>query len=205
MSHQGPDTSDYDTTVTGERKSVDAGEISEGIEIASQSSAVELTPASDSVDVYLRGARNSVTVRGTDEEVVLYLEGDHNSITLGQGMSLRTPLDTGSATSISRQSFADDQPPELVRQTKDEAYAQLGWFGIDLVSYQQTATEREFCQYCGRDADTIVTRHEEKVLTILGLSLTLKEVATSDECPHCTPNVDEVVDLTEEERRQIYR
>lgn len=200
-----PDTSTYDATVTGERKSVDAGEIAHGIEIASHSSAIEFTPASDTVEVYLGGERNSVTIRGTDETVVLYLEGDHNSITLGQGMSLRTPLDTGSATSIDRTSFADGQPPELVSRTKEEAYAQLGWFGYDLVSYQQTATEREFCHYCGRDADTIVTRHEEKVLTAFGLSLSLKEVATSDECPHCTPNVDEVVDLTERERREIYR
>jgi len=205
MSTGAPATDEYDRRVTGERTSVDAGAVETGIEIACESSSVTFVPASDTVEVYLTGDRNSIEVRGDDETIILFLEGDSNSLTVGQGMDVRRELDDGSALSISREDFGAAEEPELIQRSKSEAYASLGWFGYDLVSYQEASEEREYCHYCGRDADTIVQRRKEKVLTCFGLNLTLSEVASSDECPHCTPEVEATIDLSDDERRQIFR
>ena len=200
-----PNAAAYDTTVTGERKAVDAGTIQRGIAVESESSSVEFVPGRDSVELLLSGDHNSVTVRG-DEELVLHLTGSHNTVTVGQGMRVRTETDEGSSISIEREAFDADGEPELVRRTKSEAYRSVGWFGYDLVSYQTEQSEREYCHYCGNDrADTVVERREERVLALFGLRVTVRTVAASDECPNCTPVAEADVELSSEERRDIYR
>lgn len=201
-----PDASAYDTTVTGERKSVDAGTIERGIAVESEGSSVEFVPGADSVELLLAGDHNSVTARGRDEELVCHLTGSHNTITVGQEMRVRTETDEGSSISIEREDFEADEDPEVLRRSKDEAYGNLGWFGYDLVSYQRVQQDREYCHYCGNErADTVVERREERVLTVFGLSLSLRTLATSDECPNCTPFEEAEVELSSDERRDIYR
>jgi hypothetical protein len=201
-----PDAGEYDTTVTGERKSVDAGTVQRGIAVESESSSVVFEPGEDSVALLLAGDHNSVTARGDDEELVLHLTGSHNTITVGRDMRVRTETDQGTSISIEREDFDAGGEPELVRQTKSEAYRRVGWFGYDLVSYQTEQTEREYCHYCGNDrADTVVERREERVLALFGLRVTVRTVAASDECPNCTPFEEADVELSSEERRDIYR
>jgi hypothetical protein len=201
-----PDAGEYDTTVTGERKSVDAGTVQRGIAVESESSSVVFEPGEDSVALLLAGDHNSVTARGDDEELVLHLTGSHNTITVGRDMRVRTETDQGTSISIEREDFDAGGEPELVRQTKSEAYRRVGWFGYDLVSYQTEQTEREYCHYCGNDrADTVVERREERVLALFGLRITVRTVAASDECPNCTPVEEADVELSSEERRDIYR
>ncbi|WP_246983896.1 hypothetical protein [Halorientalis marina] len=201
-----PDAGEFDTTVTGERKSVDAGTVQRGIAVESESSSVEFVPGSDSVALLLAGDHNSVTARGDDEELVLHCTGSHNTITVGRDMRVRTETDRGTSISIEREDFDAGGEPELVRQTKSEAYRRVGWFGYDLVSYQTEQAEREYCHYCGNDrADTVVERREERVLALFGLRITVRTVAASDECPNCTPVEEADVELSSEERRDIYR
>lgn len=203
-----PDAGEYDTTITGERKSVDAGTVERGIAVRSEGSSVVFEPGSDSVELLLAGDHNSVTVRGDDEELVLHLTGSHNTITVGQDMHVRTATDEGSSISIEREDFdaGEDADPDLLRRTKKDAYGELGWFGVGLVTYQRVQDDREYCHYCGNDrTDTVVERREERVLTVFGLSVSLRTVATSDECPNCTPFEEADVELSSSERRDIYR
>jgi hypothetical protein len=198
-----PDTEAFEATVGSERESVDAGTV-ESLAVTGERCAVDVTPATDEFRLAVAGDHNSVRVRGTDETVVLELTGDRNSLTVAEGMSLRRERDGGEANSISRERFETEGEPDLVRTTKDEAYAGLGWFGLDLVSYQ-TEIERDHCQYCGHDAERVIERREEKVLTVFGLQFTLRTVASSDECSFCRVPADATVDLSDRERREIYR
>jgi hypothetical protein len=76
---------------------------------------------------------------------------------------------------------------------------------LPVVTYQTEATEREYCHGCGADADGIVHRHEERVLTVVGLSMTVRTRARSDQCPDCADYIPETeVELTDAERRDIY-
>jgi hypothetical protein len=204
-----PATDDYDATISGKRKSVDAGTIETGIEIAGERTSTTAIPGAESIEVLISGDHNTLRVPGKDEEIVLYLTGDHNSLIVAEEMTVTTKQDTGESTSIKRQEFESagtDAEPDLIEQSKDEAYASVGLFGIDIVTYQTEAIEREWCHYCGRDADTIVQRHEEKVLSLFGFRFTLKRGGLSDECEHCTTRTDpDEMELTEDERRQIYR
>jgi hypothetical protein len=204
-----PSTDDYDTTIGGERKSVDAGTIDVGIEIAGERTSTTAVPGADSIEVLISGDSNTLRIPGDDEEIALYLTGDHNSLIVAEGMAVTTKLDEGTSTSIKRQEFdpaGTDAEPDLINQSKDEAYASVGLFGIDVITYQTEATEREWCRYCGRDADTVVQRHEEKVLAVFGLRFKLEQGGLSDECEHCTTRIDpDEVELTEDERQQVYR
>jgi hypothetical protein len=205
-----PSIDDYDATIGGERKSVEAGTIDVGIEIAGERTSTTATPGKKSIEVFISGDSNTLRIPGEDEEIVLYLTGDHNSLIVAEGMSVTTKLDEGASTSIKRQEFESagdtDKEPELIEQTKNEAYASVGLFGIDVITYQTEATEREWCRYCGRDADTVVQRHEERVLAVFGLRFQLEQGGLSDECEHCTTRIDpDDVKLTEDERRQVYR
>jgi hypothetical protein len=187
-------------TVGGTQTSRDLGAVTDDVAVEADRSAVDLTADAD-ITVTVAGERNSVTVRG-DGAVDLVLSGERNSVTVGEAVDL-TVTDEGRANSVGREEFGFDSRPELVQRSRDEAYAELGWFGFSVVSYQTEATEREYCHSCGTDADTVVHRHEERVLTLLGLSVTVRNRARSDQCPHCTDYVPDV-ELTEDERREIY-
>jgi len=189
-------------TVEGDQASRDLGTVTEDVAVEASRSSVELTADAD-LAVRVAGERNSVTVRG-DSAVDLALTGERNGVTVGDAVEL-TISDEGRANSVSREDFGFEGRPELVQQSRDEALAELGWFGFAIVTYQTEATEREYCHACGADADTIVYRHEERVLTVLGWSMTLRNRARSDQCPHCSDYVpDSDVELTEAERREIY-
>lgn len=205
-----PSTDDYDASIGGKRKSTDAGTIETGIEITGERTSTTATPGAASIEVLITGDHNTLRVPGTDEELILYLTGSHNSLIVAEEMTVTTKLDEGTSTSIKRQAFEStdktSSEPDLIEQSKDEAYASIGLFGIDMVTYQTAASEREWCHYCGRDADTIIQRHEEKILSIFGLRFTLKHDGLSDECEHCTAQINSnEMELTEDERREIYR
>ena len=186
-------------TVEGTQTSRDLGVVEDDVTIPASSSSVDLT-AGAAVTVRLEGDRNSVTVRG-DHPVDLVVTGERNSATVAEAVDL-TLTDEGRANSVDREQFTE--PPELIEQSKDEAYAELGWFGFPVVTYQTEATEREYCHGCGADTDGIVHRHEERVLTVFGVSITVRTRARSDQCPQCSDYVADEVELTDAERRSIY-
>lgn len=116
-----------------------------------------------------------------------------------------TERDTGSRLSVSTDErlSAQSEPEELIRQSREEAYGDLGWFGYGSVRYQTDASEKGSCEYCGREADDIVHRHEETVLALFGLHLTVEPGAISDECEYCSVTTGDVPS-SEEERNRIY-
>lgn len=192
-----------DVVVTGTQAARDVGETAEDVRVEADRSSVACTAATD-ITVAVLGDRNSVTVEGADVAVTLRVDGERNSATVGEAVSL-TVRDEGRGNSVQREQFVKDTGPDLVRTAKDEAYADLGWFGTSIATYQTEATEREYCHNCGRDADAIVYRHEERVLSVFGVTITLGERATSDECEHCTEQIPaDAIELTEAERRDIY-
>jgi len=189
--------------VVGTQKSRSLGEIDGSVSVESERGSIEFT-ATDDVSLTIGGDRNSVTAGGSDATVRLTVEGDRNSVSVAQALDLEIDADDGSANSIKRHG-SEREGPDLVRTDRSEAYADLGLFDYTMVSYQTRATEREFCHNCGADADAIVRRHEEKVLSVLGLTLSVGERTSSDECPECTSYVpDEAVALSESERREIF-
>lgn len=187
-------------TVEGSQPSRDLGTVETDVTVTAERGSVDLT-AGAAVTVRIEGDRNSVTVRG-DQPVDLVVTGERNGVTVAEAVDL-TLTDEGQGNSVGRERFTE--PPELIEQSKDEAFAELGWFGFPVVTYQTEATEREYCHGCGADADGIVHRHEERVLTVGGLSMTVRTRARSDQCPNCADYIPETeVELTDAERRDIY-
>lgn len=194
---------DNEVRVVGTRKSRSLGEVDGQVIVESEQGSVDFT-ATDEVELRIDGTRNSVTADGTGETVRLQVAGDRNSVSVANALELEILADDGTANSIDRHGNEPEQS-DLIRTDKESAYADLGLFDYTMVSYQTTATEREFCHNCGADADPVIKRHEEKVLSAFGLTITVGERSSSDECPDCTPYVsDEDVQLTESERREIF-
>jgi len=194
---------DSELRVVGTRKSRSLGDVSGSVTVESEQGSVDFT-ATDDVTLTVGGERNSVTAEGSGATVRLAIEGDRNSVSVARSLDLEIIGDEGVANSIDRHGEAQSGP-DLVRTDREEAYTDVGLFDYTVVSYQTNATEREFCHNCGRDAETIIRRHEEKVLSVFGLTVTVGERTGSDECPECTPHVpDEDVELTESERREIF-
>jgi ribosomal protein L34E len=194
---------DDTVTVVGTQKSRSLGDVCGSVAVETTRGSVEFTASGD-VDLVISGDRNSVAAAGTDATVRLTIEGDRNSVSVARALDLDIVADEGRANSIDRHG-EDSTETDLIRQDRDEAYADLGLFDYTVVSYQTRATEREFCHNCGRDAETIVRRHDEKVLRIFGLTVSTSERTATDECPNCTPYVtDDEVELTESERRDIF-
>jgi hypothetical protein len=195
MSPSTPDS--VDARVTGTRVSRTIDDCPPDLEIASESGSVDVTVTDPPATVQVTGEGNSVTVRGRGP-VELVAEGGRNSITVAEAVEL-TLDNRGTGNAIDREQF--DDGPDLVRKSREEAYADLGWFGYDAITYQSTADEREFCHSCGTDTDNIVHRHTQKVLKVLWFSLTVGDRTTVDECEECT--VPER-DLSSVERKDIF-
>lgn len=197
---------DAEVTVAGRGRSTDAGEITESIEVAGTRSTATATvaPKSDAVDLYLTGDHNTVELRGYDQTVNFYHEGKHNTVKIAPKMSLQTRTEEGAHSSIKRDEDLETEPDEneLIRRTREEALSDLGLFGYSKITYQTDADDQDRCRYCGREAEDIVHRHQERVLRFLGLTFTTESGDVSDECSYCTTKVD--VGLDEDERRRIF-
>ena len=197
---------DAEVTVAGRGRSTDAGEISESIEVAGEQSSTTATvaPRSDAIDLYLTGDHNTVELRGYDQTVNFHHEGKHNTVAIAPKMSLNTASESGAHCSIEREEDLETDPDEteLIRRTREEALSDLGLFGYGSITYQSRADDQNRCRYCGRDAEDIVHRHQERVLRVLGLTFTTESGDVSDECSYCTTKVD--VGLDEDERRRIF-
>jgi len=197
---------DAEVTVAGRGRSTDAGEITESIEVAGTRSTTQATiaPRSDAVDLYLTGDHNTVELRGYDQTVHFHHEGKHNTVVIAPKMSLETRTEKGAHSSVKRDEDLETEPDEndLIRRTREEALSNLGLFGYSKITYQTDADDQDRCRYCGREAEDIVHRHQEKVLAVLGLTFSTEKGDVSDECSYCTTKVD--VGLSEDERRQIF-
>lgn len=198
-------TEEFETTITGDRKSVDLGDVDGGVAVEGDRVSVSGTLVADAVPLAIRGEATSVQLHGDGGTVELYHEGSRNSLTVAPEIDVDTREDTGSRLSVDRDErlSTDTGPSELVRQTREAAYSDLGWFGYATVRYQTDASDQQRCRYCGREADDIVHRHEETVLCVFGVCLTVKRGGVSDECEYCAVHLGDV-ELSEAERRQIY-
>ncbi|PSP80050.1 hypothetical protein BRC81_02305 [Halobacteriales archaeon QS_1_68_20] len=196
---------EFETSVTGDRKSVDLGEIDGGVAVEGDRVSVSGTLVADAVPLAILGESTSVTIGGDGGTVRLHHEGSRNSLTVAPEIEVETVEDTGSRLSVSRDErlSTDTGPSDLVRRTRAQAYGDLGWFGYATVRYQSEASDQEQCRYCGREADEIVHRHEETVLCLFGACLTVKRGGVSDECEYCAVRLGDI-ELSEEERRRIY-
>lgn len=195
----------FDRRVEGRRKSVDLGTLSEGVEVAGERVSATGLVERDAVGVHVTGEHCAVELRGAGR-VAFYHEGEHTTLTVDERIDLTTRRDDGVSTSVARESFdvsVGPDPADLVSRTRQEAYDDLGLAGVERVRYQTVAPDQERCRYCGREADAVVHRHEERVLSVLGYPLVLDSGGVSDECEHCAIRVDEG-DVSEVERRAIY-
>lgn len=193
------------TTVRGDRKSVDLGDVDGDVAVEGNRISVSGTLAADAVTLTVAGDHTSVTLQGDGGTVDLVHEGTATSVETAPDIDVVTERDTGSRLSVSTDErlSVQSEPEELIRQSREEAYGDLGWFGYGSVRYQTDASEKGNCEYCGREADDIVHRHEETVLALFGLHLTVEHGAISDECEYCSVTTGDV-SLSEEERSRIY-
>lgn len=194
-----------DRRVDGERKSVDLGTVEAGFEVAGERVSVTATLDRAAVPVHVTGSHVSVELRGAGT-VAFYHEGAHTTLVVDERIDLLTPVDDGVSTSVRRESFdvaVGPDPSELVRRTRREALDELGLFGVDRIRYQEPAPDRERCRFCGREADAVVYRRQERILSLFGVPVVLDEGGRSDQCEHCAVRVDEA-DFDEYERRTVY-
>jgi hypothetical protein len=194
-----------ETTVRGDRKSVDLGDVEGDLAIEGDRVSVSGTLAADAVTLSVRGEHTSVTLHGDGGTVELVHEGTATSVTTAPEIDVVTERDDGSRLSVDtdeRLSVASE-PEDLIRRHREEAYSNLGWFGYGSVRYQTDASDQPECRYCGREADDIVHRHEERLLVVFGLPITVERGAVSDECEYCSVAVGDA-SLTEAERRRIF-
>ncbi|SEQ85255.1 hypothetical protein [Natrinema salaciae] len=191
---------DYEVSVSGWQRTRDVRDPRDGVSIRGGRNELTVTDARHDLTVYVAGWGNEIRIEGQAVEVTVYFVGRDNRVSVGPYVTATTGAESGFDNDLE----SDPLPPEaLVEQTEAEAY-EGNLFGRHKVTYQEPASDREWCPNCGESADAVITRKQRDAFFLFG-----KPIRTYDsgdgafECEHCTPVAVGPVELSPEERKRI--
>ena len=193
------DPSAYDVSLTGWEQSTNVDEAETGVYVTGGRHEVTVGRAAGDLDVYVSGYGHAVRIDGGDADVSVSFIGYDNAVSVGPHVSAETVSEAGYDNRIESDPFPVS---DLIETSRREAYRST-FFGRRKVTYQEPATDEDWCPNCGTDADAIIERREEEALFLLGFPLfTFDSGGVSYECEECSlyaaPD-----GLTEKERKRI--
>ena len=196
------DPSGYDVTVIGWDHSRDARDPRDGVSVRGAKNDVTVTEGKHDLTVYVVGWDNEVRIEGRDIDATVYFVGRDNRVSVGPYVSVTTAAESGFDNAVE----SDPVPPEAVVQTtKDEAHSGK-IVGRHRVTWQEPATDKDWCPNCGEDADAVVARRQRDAFFLLGTPVrTYDDGGVSYECERCSRHVAGDVRLSEAERKEALR
>ena len=192
---------DYEVTVSGWQHEREARDPRDGVSVVGARNEIVVRELDHDATVYVVGWGNDVRVEGRDAEVSVFFVGRDNTVTVGPFLSAAVAAESGFDNSL------DHEPvpaSAVVQTTREEAHEQAT-FGRHKLTWQEPASDEEWCPNCGSKADAVIRRRQRDAFYVLGQPVrTYDEGGESFECEHCS-RYDGPVSLTEAERREALR
>jgi hypothetical protein len=192
---------DYDASVNGWNQSREVSDPRAGVSVVGANNEVTVRAVTHDVVVYVTGWGNEVRLEGKNADVTVYFVGRDNRVAVGPYLSVTTAAESGADNATE----ADPLPPEaLVQTSKSDAFADA-FVGRHKVTWQEPATDKDWCPNCGADADAVVVRRQRDATFLFSVPVvTHEDGGVSYECEECTPHPVGDVRLTEAERRSSF-
>jgi hypothetical protein len=193
---------EYDVSVDGWNHSREVRDPRTGVAVVGAKNEVTVRAAAHDLTVYVAGWDNEVRVEGKNAGVTAYFVGRDNRVSAGPFLSVTTAAESG----YDNVATADPVPPEAVVQTTKEEAHRDAFIGRHRLTWQEPATDKEWCPNCGADADAVVVRRQRDATFLFGVPVrTHDDGGRSYECEQCSPHLLEDVSLSEAERRSALR
>ncbi|MFC7078633.1 hypothetical protein [Haloarcula halophila] len=188
----------YEVTVNGWNHTKEATDPRDGVSVVGAKNEVTIREATHDLTVYVVGWDNEVRIEGRNADVTVFFVGRDNTVSVGPYLSQSLAAESGFDNAVD----ADPLPPEAVIQTsKSEAHSDAV-FGRHKLTWQEPATDKDWCPNCGSNADAVIERKQRDALFLLKVPVrTYDDGGISYECEHCSHHAPGHVSLSEDERR----
>ncbi|WP_435102542.1 hypothetical protein [Halarchaeum sp. P4] len=192
------DPATYDVRVSGWEQTRTVEDPDVGVLVAGSRADVTITDASGHLALYLIGTEHSVSVDG-EASVELHIVGRDTTVDLAPYIDIDRAVETGFDNDVTVEPVPYE---DLIETTKDEAYGRIT-IGRAKVTYQTPARDETWCNGCGKEAETIIRRHQEDAFFLFGIPLkTFASGSRTQECEHCAERID--ASLSAAEREEIF-
>lgn len=191
----------YDEELTGWNREMGVTDPNTGVSLTGGQNSVWIEDTDDEFELYLTGWNNSVRVDGHGS-VRLHLVGAKNTVEVSAYTDITVATETGHDNMIS----ADNFPVEDLIKTSQSAAYREAFIGRKKITYQVPATGEEYCPGCGATADAIIERHQEDAFFLFGYPIYQFEAdGGSYECEQCSTHAYPEVQLSESERKNLFK
>jgi hypothetical protein len=192
----------YDDTVTGWERSLNVKNPQTGVAVAGGQNTARVQNAECDFDLYLTGWNNNVRINGYGSTVTLHVIGSKNTVEVSAYTDVTIATESGHDNTIT----VDDFPVEdLIKTSQSTAYKEA-FIGRKKITYQVPAMQEDYCPGCGSNADAIICRHQEDAFFFFGYPIYQFEAGSGAyECEECSPNAHREVQLSESERKDLFK
>ncbi len=192
----------YDDSVTGWKRSLTVTDPSTGVSVVGGRNEVRVTDSTQDFDLYITGWNNTVEINGKANTVTVHFIGAKNSVSAGSYTDVNVATDSGHDNSVTIEEFPVD---DLIQTTKKEAYGSR-FFGREKITYQEPAVDEDYCPGCGASSDAIIRRRQSDVFFLFGFAIYhFDNGGSAYECEECSRNASPAVELSESERKELFR
>jgi len=190
----------YDDTVTGWERSLEATDPQTGIAVTGSQNTVRIQDAEHEFDLYATGWNNDIRVNGHGR-VRLHLIGAQNTVEVSAYTDVTVETESGHDNMVS----VDDFPVEDLIKTSQSAAYKEAFIGRKKITYQVPAMSEPHCPGCGANADAVIERHQEDAFFFFGYPIYQFEAGSgSYECEECSAHAHPDVQLSESERKDLF-
>ncbi len=146
---------DIETTVSGSIEDIYVPHNAiEGTIIIDGAQDVHIEPITDvtaDIELIVSGWNNTIDITGRTAMVTVYLLGSQNTVRTSPYIDLETDIQAGVENTIEQEPVPAS---DIIETTRKEAYAGH-LLGRDTVTFQEPATDRDYCPNCGANASAI--------------------------------------------------
>lgn len=190
----------YDAHGVGWKRSVSVSDPKHGVSVTGGRCTAEITDVTADIELIVSGWNNTVDITGRTATVTVYLLGSQNTVRTSPYIDLETDIQAGIENTIEQEPVPAS---DIVETTRKEAYAGH-LLGRDTVTFQEPATDKDYCPNCGANASAIITRRQEDAFFLTNTPVYRFDAGgNSYECENCSVNATPDIQLSEEERKQV--
>ena len=190
----------YDAHGVGWKRSVSVSDPKHGVSVTGGRCTAEITDVTADIELIVSGWNNTIDITGRTAMVTVYLLGSQNTVRTSPYIDLETDIQAGVENTIEQEPVPAS---DIIETTRKEAYAGH-LLGRDTVTFQEPATDRDYCPNCGANASAIITRRQEDALFLTNTPVYRFDAGgNSYECENCSVNATPDIQLSEEERKRV--
>lgn len=190
----------YDAHGLGWKRSVSVSDPKHGVSVTGGRCTAEITDVTADIELIVSGWNNTIDITGRTAMVTVYLLGSQNTVRTSPYIDLETDIQAGVENTIEQEPVPAS---DIIETTRKEAYAGH-LLGRDTVTFQEPATDRDYCPNCGANASAIITRRQEDALFLTNTPVYRFDAGgNSYECENCSVNATPDIQLSEEERKRV--